>query len=141
MKAWVNRVNRVMIGIALTMYGLLAVINAIRIVAGPENFRGGFDRALALSTVIISSWILGILTMMGVRVLAKRRARRLQPPPPKLNLMCPRCKDMLPLDEIGAHVDEHIAEGRLMSSHSTSPVTAIVRNPGDTDWRIIQEGV
>jgi hypothetical protein len=144
-RAWLHRINRLLIGVAFGVYCLLTVLNAIRLVAEPRSFRDGLDRGLALSTVIVSSWILGIFTVSALRILAKRRVRQLPPPPPptppKLNLMCPRCKTMLPLDEIAAHVDEHIAEGRLMSSHSTSPVTAIVRNPGDTDWRIIQEGV
>lgn len=141
MTAWLRRINRVLVGCAFGLYCLLTVLNAIRLIADPGSFRDGLDRGLALSTVIVSSWIGGILTVSALRILAKRRVRQLPPPPPKLNLMCPRCRTMHPLDEIAAHVDEHIAEGRLMSSHSPAPITAIVRNPGDSDWRIIQEGV
>ena len=134
-----NWVGRTVVAAASTLYVIMSIGHTIRLVHYPTSYSGDFDRAMGLSTIVVVSWMIGILTYHLMFQYALRKRRRANPP--IMTLQCPRCRNPFPITEIAAHVDEHIAEARALSTHNGPPITAIVRNPSDSEWRIIQEGV
>jgi len=131
---------RAIFAAASVAFVFMAVSHAVHLVHDPTRFYyRDSERALALFTVIVVSWVLGLLSCYVLFQYQLRKRRRANPP--IMTLQCPRCRNPFPITEIAAHVDEHIAEARALSTHNGPPITAIVRNPSDSEWRIIQEGV
>lgn len=146
-------VKRVALTLCDVLFWLAVVINTIDLIGNYEE-RGAWDRGGSVALILLAGLNLARYIDLITRhfdnklsALAKQARERNQTTiemsggtSAMLLMRCPACQELVKIDEMKEHVDEHL-DSMGDPEHQGQPVAILLRRPGATEWEKVHKVV